>query len=288
MMNVLVAGYGVMTRGIIPHIVQKAGAEVFLMSRHLEAPPLGVTLRQSSELPDAPPDVILGCFESDERSREFWTTSEVLAAVSRRRTACIEMSTLTPGWVEEWHELIRQNGGSTVECPVTGSRVGATNGALSAFLYESAPDPRAVQVVNAFVKKQYHFSAPGNPARFKLVYNAWGAALLHTLTAFVPTLQDELGEDFGVAAEIATSDGWMSLVAASKLERMVEQDFGDPDFALKYMLKDLRYARGVLGESNSLVNLVYQTFLNARSAYGESADYTAVTGEKIRENIRSQ
>ncbi|MEU9147275.1 NAD(P)-binding domain-containing protein [Streptomyces sp. NPDC048349] len=288
MINVLVAGYGVMTRGVIPHIVQKASGEVFLMSRHLNSPPPGVTMKKTSELQDAPPDVILGCFESDGRSKEFWTTPEVLAAVARRGIVCIEMSTLTPGWVEDWHELIRRNGGSTVECPVTGSKVGAANGALSAFLYESEPDPRAAQVLDTFVKKKYHFSAPGNPARFKLVYNAWGAALLHTLTAFIPTLQDELAEDFGVAADIVTGDGWMSLVAASKLERMIDQDFGDPDFALKYMLKDLRYARGVLGESNSLVNLVYQTFLNAESIYGGSADYTAVTGEKIRENIRNR
>lgn len=285
MINVLVAGYGVMTRGIIPHIVRKADARVFLTSRHLRTAPPGVNLLSLDGLAHTPPDVILGCFESDERSREFWTDPCVLEAVARSSAACIEMSTVTPDWIQEWHALIGGRGGTTAECPVTGSKPGATSGTLSAFLYESTQDPRTSQVLGTFVKKKYHFSAPGNPARFKLVYNAWGAALLHTLTAFVPTLQDELAEDFAVAAEIVQGDGWMSLVAASKLGRMVTQDYTDPDFALTNMVKDLRYARSVLGEGNPLVNLVYQAFLNAESTYGETVDYTAVTGEKNREEI---
>ncbi|GLV87978.1 hypothetical protein Slala03_76670 [Streptomyces lavendulae subsp. lavendulae] len=285
MISVLVAGYGVMTRGIIPHIVQKAGARVFLTSRHMRTAPSGVTLLTLDELARTPPDVILGCFESDERSREFWTDPQVLAAVSRSRSACIEMSTVTPGWIEEWHALIGDHGGATIESPVTGSKVGAAGGTLSAFLHASVPDDRAWQVLDTFVTKKYHFSAPGNPSRFKLVYNAWGAALLHTLTAFIPTLQDDLAEDFAVAAEIVQGDGWMSLVAASKLGRMVEQNFEDPDFALTHMVKDLRYAHSVLGEANPLVNLVYQAFLNAESTYGGTADYTAVTGEKNREEV---
>ncbi|MER6379869.1 NAD(P)-binding domain-containing protein [Streptomyces sp. NPDC001127] len=283
MSHVLVSGYGVMTRGIIPHLVQSADISLALLSRHQTVPPIaGVKSVSWEYVCDSPPDVILGCFESDERSKEFWNSPQVKHAVCAVGTSCIEMSTLSHQWAIEWHSLIAAMGGTSIESPVTGSRVGASNGTLSAFVYESAKDERAVQILNAFVQNRYDFHEPGNPTLFKLVYNAWGAALLHSLTAFVPTLQASLGEDFGVAAEIVRKDGWMSLVCNSKLGRMTAGKFDDPDFALKHMVKDLRYAHEVLGTSNDLLNLVYRAFLAAEDLHGGSADYTAVTGQGDR------
>ncbi|GGT16030.1 NAD-binding protein [Streptomyces purpureus] len=94
----------------------------------------------------------------------------------------------------------------------------------------------------------------------------------------MPTLRQVLGDDFDVAGDIITGDGWMSLVCASKLDRMVEERFDDPDFALRHMIKDLGYAQEVLGPSHELLDLVHRSFAQAASVYGGDADYTAVTG----------
>ncbi|MER6047741.1 hypothetical protein K2224_37785 (plasmid) [Streptomyces sp. BHT-5-2] len=273
------AGYGVITSGIIRQLLHSGEMSVSLLSRHLTTPPHpGVRLVTEAEVPASRPDVILGCFEDDVRSREFWTSPSTTAATVASGAGCIEMSTLSPAWIDEWHIRIRGSGGVSVECPVTGSRSGAANGTLSAFLYRSADDPRSEQVLRACTRQRYTFRTSGHPTRFKLVYNAWGAALLHSLKAFVPTLRAALGEDFDVAGEIVKSNGWMSLVCASKLDRMVEERFDDPDFALRHMVKDLRYAHDVIGDSNDLLDLVYRSYVQAESIHGGAADYTAVTG----------
>ncbi|MFJ6780861.1 NAD(P)-binding domain-containing protein [Streptomyces yangpuensis] len=281
MIHVLVSGYGVMTRGIIPHLARQPGITVSLLSRHQTTPPCpGVATVAPDNVSTVSPDVIIGCFEDEERSHEFWTNPQLQRLISERHTSCIEMSTLSHGWAVKWHEVMASLGATSVESPVTGSRVGAANGSLSAFVYQSAPDIAVDRVLDAFISKRYEFHAPGNATRFKLVYNAWGAAILHSLTAFVPTLESILGDDFDVAADVVKNDGWMAPVCASKLDRMIDQKYDDPDFAIKHMVKDLRYARDVLGTSNELLNMVSQAFVAAEKIHGGSADYTAVTAAK--------
>jgi 3-hydroxyisobutyrate dehydrogenase len=278
MMRVLVSGYGVMTSGLVPHLARLPDTSVALLSRHqLTSPCPGVEVVTVEDVIAAPADVVLGCFESDERSRAFWTTPQVRDGVAEANAACIEMSTLSHPWVLEWHDLLASTGGISIESPVTGSRPGATDGTLSAFVYESAKDARADRVLGAFTRKRYRFGTAGNPTRFKLVYNAWGAALLHTLAAFVPTLYSGLTDDFDVAREILKSDGWMSLVCASKLDRMTSSDFSDPDFALRHMVKDLRYSQKILGD-NDLIALVLAAFLRTQEIHGGDVDFTAVAG----------
>jgi 3-hydroxyisobutyrate dehydrogenase-like beta-hydroxyacid dehydrogenase len=286
MLDVLVAGYGVMTRGILPHLVGTPGMSVSLISRHLTEPPHpGVRLVQEADL-SAPstasrcrPDAIIGCFEDDTASRDFWTSAPVGAAIARSGAACMEMSTLSPTWIDSWHAYVRDQGGISVECPVTGSRPGATGGTLSAFLYQSDQDARATQILDAFTRHRYTFATAGHPTRFKLIYNAWGATLLHSLTAFVPALRATLGDDFDTAARIVSSDGWMSLVCASKLDRMLEARFDDPDFALRHMVKDLNHAREIVPAPHPLLDLVHGSYAHALSVHGGDADYTAVTAD---------
>ncbi|MCX5256832.1 NAD-binding protein [Streptomyces canus] len=283
MNRVLVSGYGVMTRGILPHIASAPDTSVALLSRHQTVPPCpGVTVTALEDAPALRPHVILGCFENDERSQDFWTSPAIRRSVEDQGSCCIEISTLSIDRIAAWHDEIRLLGGTSVESPVTGSRPGAASGVLSAFVYESGKDPRATAVMDTFVRKRYEFTAPGNPTAFKLVYNAWGAAMLHTLAAFVPTLHSHLGADFDIASDIVTSDGWMSLVCASRLGRMMTKDYGDPDFALAHMVKDLRYAHDILGDSNALLNLVYEQFTAALASHGGHVDYTAVTEMGMR------
>lgn len=280
-MKVLVSGYGVMTRHLLPHLLADTGLEVVIHSRHLTASPGGaVTLVDLATIPRTIATVILGCFESDERSREFWQSPEVVELISRQLSCCIELSTLSQGWIQEWHKHVRALGGHDVECPVTGSREGARAGQLSAFLYQPSQDLRASQVLSLFVRRIYQFQEPGGPARFKLLYNAWGATLLYTLKAFVPQFK-ELGADFATAIEILRSDGWMSQVVDSKVDRMLAQNFADPDFHVAHMIKDVRYASRLFDPVPELLDTVLGAYTAASAAYGDRADYTCVTGDLV-------
>lgn len=273
---IVVAGYGVMTAGILPHLAALPDTRVTLASRHLEtSPDPHVALIAPSGIPRAHPQVIVGCFEDDARSRYFWSHPDVAAAIANDQPACIELSTVSPGRAVQWHNEVTALGGVPWECPVTGSRPGATAGTLSAFLYAPSAHPTAEQALAAFTRNRYEFTQPGNPARFKLIFNAWGAALLHAAGVFGRCLPAHLGPDYPVAARIVTSDGWMATLADQKLNRIVGRAYTDPDFAVHHMLKDLRYARDLLGDL-PLVNTALEAFAAAENRHGPYADFTAV------------
>ncbi|MGI5451365.1 NAD(P)-binding domain-containing protein [Streptomyces sp. CA-243310] len=272
--NILVAGYGVITAGIIPHLVKLPDTAVTITSRHLIRAPAGTRLLAPDGIEDLRPDIVLGCFADDGPSRAFWEHERVTAAVTEHRPVCIELSTISPAWAEAWHSHIDAHGGIPVECPVTGSRPGAIAGTLSGFLHTPRQDPRTARTLGAFTHHRYAFSRPGNPARFKLIYNAWGAAILHTLS-FARQLPLHLGDDYATAARIVTTDGWMATIAASKLSRVEAGDYDDPDFALRHMLKDLHHARDLLGD-NSLITTAIEAYDQAAHTHGPYADFTAV------------
>ncbi|MFE3866068.1 hypothetical protein ACFXPT_37480 [Streptomyces goshikiensis] len=161
------------------------------------------------------------------------------------------------------------------ECPVSGSRPCATIGTLSAFLYTPVQDDPTETVLAAFTGHRYAFTRPGNPARFKPIYNAWGASILHSLGVIARQLPAHLGEDYPIAARAVTTDGWMSTIAASKLPRVECQDYADPDFAARHMLKDLGHARDLLG-ALPLIDLTVAAFAQAVANQGPYAVFTAV------------
>ncbi|MET8622748.1 NAD(P)-binding domain-containing protein [Kitasatospora sp. NPDC004669] len=236
--TIVVAGYGALTSGILPHLAALPETRVVLTSRHLaRTPDTAIPLITPAEITGHHPDLILGCFENDASSRDFWTHEHVTGAITERRAACIELSTISPERAMQWHDEIAALGGTPWECPVTGSRPGARSGTLSAFVYAAAPHDIADRALAAFTRNRYQFTSPGNPARFKLIFNAWGAALLHASGAFARCLPPHLGADYPVAAQIVTSDGWMAALAAQKLPRIEERAYGEPDFAVRHMIK---------------------------------------------------
>ncbi|WP_406054021.1 NAD(P)-binding domain-containing protein [Streptomyces sp. NBC_01077] len=274
--RILVAGYGALTSGILPHLTSLPDAAVTLASRHLTASPdpLAVLI-QPDHVDQVRPDVIVGCFADDERSQAFWEHPSTTTALTDCRPACIELSTVSPTWAEEWHQRLQHHGTVPVESPVTGSRPGARAGALTAFVYSPSVDERAERVLAAFTRNRHRFTAAGRPARFKLLYNAWGAAILHSLGVYARLLPQHLGEDAATAREIVTTDGWMSVIASMKLERILGGDYSDPDFAATHMAKDLHYARNLLG-SSPLIDLTLDAFEETVEVHGPYADFTAV------------
>ncbi|MFE6052645.1 NAD(P)-binding domain-containing protein [Kitasatospora sp. NPDC056446] len=274
--SIVVAGYGALTSGILPHLAALPDTRVALTSRHLaQAPHPTISLITPAELAARSPDLILGCFETDTRHQVFWADRHVTTAVTEHRPACLDLSTISPERAERWHQEITALGGLPWECPVTGSRPGARAGILSAFLHAPAPHETAERALLAFTRHRYRFTAPGNPARFKLIFNAWGATLLYAAGEFARQLPLRLGADYPEAARIVTTDGWMATLAAQKLHRITERSYEEPDFSVHHMIKDLHYARDLLGDL-PLLTAALNAFTEAESRHGPYADFTAV------------
>lgn len=265
-----------MTSAFLPTLAAHPEFDVRVVSRHTRVVPgTEVKVLRVDEMESEDFDVVLACLEDDDASRTFWLHPAVSRLLDRAPMACIEMSTLGHEWVCSWHEYVAAHGAVSVESPVTGSRAGAQAATLSAFVCASDYSRSAEALLHALTSRIYRFSRAGSPAVFKLIYNAWGAAILKTLAQFSGVLEDTMGRDFAVAREIVMNDGWMALVSASKLDRMLDRDFTVPDFALKHMVKDLRLAN-VLLDGAPLVSTLLAEYASAAEISGPDADYTAI------------
>ncbi|MFD9053337.1 NAD(P)-binding domain-containing protein [Streptomyces zaomyceticus] len=162
--RILVAGYGALTSGILPHPTSLPDAAVTLASSHLSASPdpLAVLI-QPDQADQVRPDVIVGCFADDERSRAYWEHRSTTTTLTDCRPACIELSTISPTWAEEWHQRLQGHGAVPVESPVTGGRPGARAGTLTAFVYTPTVDERAEKVLAAFTPEPPPLHRTGAP-----------------------------------------------------------------------------------------------------------------------------
>ncbi|MFK0016257.1 NAD(P)-binding domain-containing protein [Streptomyces sp. NPDC091027] len=280
--RILVAGHGAITAGILPHLTGLTGTHVTIASRHLKQAPPGTVLIRPDDIAPARPDIVIGAFADDDASRAFWEHPRTRATVTAHGSTCIELSTISPTWAEAWHDHTTAAGGLPIECPVTGSRPGARAGTLTAFLHHPGPlNDTNLRILDAFTARRFTFSRPGNPTRFKLIFNAWGAALLHCAGVFARQLPQHLAEDYPTAADAITSVGWMADLAAAKLDRIERADYSDPDFAVRHMLKDVELARDLMGDL-PLLTATAAAYAAAVDLHGPWADFTAVadrTGE---------
>ncbi|MBC1474401.1 hypothetical protein HB852_07200 [Listeria grandensis] len=249
MKNVLIVGYGILTKEINVHL-KNAGYSTVILSKHREKS--GEVINDLREMKISP-NIILGCFKNWQDSKKFWFKNSVGILINRNNSICIEMSTLSEEYVQGWYKHIESCRGYGVESPITGSKNGGKQGTLSAFLYyrDGIKNQEIRLFFDSFCKNIYIFSNLSNPTKFKLLYNAWGASILYSLKEFAPMIQS-LEADTFLAQTILKSDGWMSLVCSAKLDQVLEGNFDDVHFKLGYMVKDLIYASEWF-ESNQLL-----------------------------------
>lgn len=275
-MKILILGGGVMAVGMANNLARQH--DVTVLSRFLESGGWAFeVIHDLDSLGEGPYAAVMSCVADDHRSRELWSDQRLQTLVQRDRPVTIELSTLSPKWVREWHQYMASLGAVSVESPVTGSRSGARDGTLSCFCFYSESNVIAEELLTVIGSRVYRFSEPGNPTVFKLIYNSWGAAILATLGPHADMLAEYLPEDFDVAAKIVTSDGWMSSVARSKLGRYCASDFGDPDFKMELMIKDLTYLGQLNGDSDARLAQIRQEYERVMDASTAALDFSVVT-----------
>ncbi|WP_350350150.1 NAD(P)-binding domain-containing protein [Microbacterium sp. A8/3-1] len=275
-MKILVLGSGVMAAGIAGQLAKHH--DITMLSRHLD--PAVEDFRVAATLEDATSEcyaAVLSCVADDQRSRALWLDERMEALIRRDRPVVAELSTLSLSWIEEWHQRMDALEVVAVESPVTGSRSGAEAGTLSSFRFSKARSHIVDEIFAVFTDHIYEFSAPGNPTRFKLIYNSWGAAILATLGPHAELLSTHLHEDFDLASTIVQSDGWMAPVVNSKWARYRDRDFDNPDFRLSHMVKDLNYLRPILRETDVHAHQVRMEYEASLTPETSNLDFAVVS-----------
>ena len=156
-------------------------------------------------------------------------------------TLLVESSTVTVDWIHELDRAAQAHGCELVDAPVTGSKPQAAAGQLL-FLAggSSAALAKLDPVLRAMGRDVVHVGPVGSGARLKLINNFLSgsqAAALAEAVSLVERSGLDAQKSLGVLTEGAPGSPLVKLLSG----RMVARQY-DPQFVLRLMAKDLRYA----------------------------------------------
>lgn len=187
---------------------------------------------------------IISMVGDENDSRELWLGPDgVLAGRPAADAIAVECTTLSPAWVKELAKALEGYGLGFIDCPVTGGRQGAAEGALT--LLVGAENPlleRARPVLEAFSSRIVHFGPVGAGSAYKLAVNLMvGVQTVALAEALLLTEAHGLDRDQVVAA--LSSGAAASPVVKAYAGRMAARDHAQvAAFSARWMSKDLSYA----------------------------------------------
>jgi 3-hydroxyisobutyrate dehydrogenase len=179
----------------------------------------------------------------DAASRAVWQGAHGALAGVARGSVLVECSTLTVGWIEELAKDAAAAGCELLDAPVTGSKSHAASGELLFLVGGSAAALETARpVLAAMSRAVVHVGATGSGALLKLINNFLAGVQAASLAEAL-ALVERSGLDRAKALDVLTNGAPGSPLVKTLSGRMTARDY-TPNFALKLMAKDLRYARG--------------------------------------------
>lgn len=170
----------------------------------------------------------------------------VLPLLAGRRV--LNMGTIAPAQTREIGERVTGAGAQFMECPVLGSIPEAKNGTLILMFGGNAEQfHHALPLLQTFGPMPLHVGEVGQASAVKLAMNQLIASLTAAFSISLAVIREE-----GVAV-----DKYMTVVRESalyaptydkKLSRMLERRFDQPNFPLKYLLKDVQLVEDVMAD----------------------------------------
>ena len=242
--KIALLGLGLMGSGMAGHLLD-AGYPLTIWNRTPgKAQPLearGARLAKSPREAAAGAAVVISMLADVPVCRDVWLgRGEALVDVAPG-TILIESSTVSVEWIEELDRAAKEHGCDLVDAPVTGSKPQAEAGQLL-FLAggSSATVNKVTPVLKAMGRDVVHVGPSGSGARLKLINNFLSGSQVAALAEAV-SLIERSGLDrekaLGVLTEGAPGSPLVKLLSGRMTARQYE-----PNFVLRLMAKDLRYA----------------------------------------------
>ncbi len=288
MFNVALLGLGVMGTGMA-HNLLKARFPLAVYNRtRAKAEPLADAGARVAETPGAAAEgaqVIISMVGDDTASRAMWlgdasaNSGDGALAGAAAGAVLVECSTLSPAWVRELAGLAAARGLELLDAPVAGSKDAAAAGQLKLMVGgEAAALERARPALAAISRQIVHFGPSGAGAVVKLINNLMGAVHVAVLAEGL-LLAERAGLDMEQVVELLINGAPGSPIVKGKIGRMVAHDYGNTEFALKWMHKDATYALRVAEELDTpmptlvAARALYQTAIGL--GYGDN-DFAAI------------
>ncbi|HET6220036.1 MAG TPA: NAD(P)-dependent oxidoreductase [Acidobacteriaceae bacterium] len=242
--NIALLGLGLMGSGMAGRLLD-AGYPLRIWNRTPgKTQPLvdrGAKLAKSPRDAAAGAAVVISMLADVPVCRDVWLgRGEALVDIAPG-TILVESSTVTVEWIEELNRAANEHGCELVDAPVTGSKPQAAAGQLL-FLAggsDSAVD-KITPILKAMGRDVVHVGPVGSGARLKLINNFLSGSQVAALAEAL-SLIERSGLDrekaLGVLTEGAPGSPLVKLLSGRMTNRQYE-----PNFLLRLMTKDLRYA----------------------------------------------
>lgn len=287
--SVAILGLGIMGSGMAGRLLS-AGFPLTVYNRNQEkCAPLvkqGATSVATPRDAASRSEIIISMVANDEASRDIWLGERGALGGVAANYLLIECSTLTANWIHELAAKAVEHRCRFLDAPVTGTKPHAASGELTFLVGGSSADVAAAQpVFSVMGRETIHLGPTGSGALMKLVNNfvcGVQAASLAEALRFIEATSLDRTKALSILTGGAPGSGIVKRVA----DRVANNDYS-PNFALRWMAKDLSYAlqeasaRRLALKTVSAAQSIFETAID--EGYGDE-DFSAVSKFSSRSN----
>lgn len=228
--------------------------------------------------------IIISMVANDEASRKIWLGDDGALAGAAANSLLIESSTLSGDWTHELASRATERKCRFIDAPVTGTKPHAASGELMFLVGGSADDVASAQpVFSVLGRETVHLGPVGSGALMKLINNficgVQAASLAEALSVIDAGKLDRVK-----ALSILTGGAPGSGIVKRVADRIEKNDY-DPNFALRWMAKDLSYAVQEAAKKNISLQTAAAALSIFQRAIAEGhgdEDFSAVTKSSSR------
>ena len=257
----------------------KNGYAVFVWNRGAErlAPLMaaGAVAAASPKEAAQKADIVFEVTPSDESSRSVWMGDDGILAGADASKMLITSGTLSARWVDELGQLCAQKGLTYFDIMLTGGRPAAENGKLIMLAGgDEAKFGQLLPELKAISSKVVRFGPVGSGARYKLILNALQSVHMQGLAEVLKLAAKEGMDLQKVGDALAEYPGG---VVTARSWQNYQHPPSPINFALKWVEKDIKYAKELAGDLDLPILSDVLAKYNAAVAAGKGeADWTSV------------
>jgi 3-hydroxyisobutyrate dehydrogenase len=248
----------------------------------------GATLARSPREAVAGAAVVLSMLSDVPVCRDVWLGRGEALVDAAHGTLLVESSTVTVDWIHELNRAAQDHGCTLVDAPVTGSKAQAAAGQLL-FLAGGSSEglEKVTPILKAMGRDVIHVGPVGSGARLKLINNFLSGVQTAALAEALSMIERS-GLDTRKSLSVLTEGAPGSPLVKLLSGRMTARQY-EPQFLLKLMTKDLRYAIGEADQQALDLDMgraALRVFEHAIAA-GQGDDDMSAVVEQFRKHAKS-
>jgi 3-hydroxyisobutyrate dehydrogenase len=279
-MNIAVFGIGLMGAPIAARLLQQ-GYPITVYNRGsknlTELQSQGAIVAETSQAAIEANNFLLLTLSDAQAIRETLIQSKP----NLKHKTIIQMGTIAPQESQEIAHSIQALGGDYIEAPVLGSIPEAKTGTLLIFVGASQElFDRTIPILKSLGETPRHMGEVGTAAATKLALNQLIGSLTSAFSISLALVQNS-NVNLESFMEILRQSALYAPTFDKKLQRMVDQNYSNPNFPTKHLLKDMKLTQTTAqaqGIDTQLIEAVINiTERSIQQGQGES-DYSAIHG----------